>query len=247
MWKDYNIENITLDVKKEEWWDCVESKWVYRLQRKFGRFGIENLMIYVTATMLAVYALGAILMLSQNIRLYDWMFLSRDRLFAGELWRLVTFIFLPPNTSLLWMLISLYFYYFIGNSLENAWGSFSFTLYYLFGVIGAIIAALISGYGDNTYLNLSLFFAFAQLYPDHEILLFFILPVKIKYLAYLNWALFAISFLFGDWPTKAAILMSLLNFFIFFGPSIMQRIQDWRRYSAGRRQFRRNGGNPFGY
>lgn len=227
----------------------MNSKWLYKLQRKFGRFGIDNLMIYITATMLAVFALQMVLGLARGIDLSSWLVLDRARLFAGEAWRLVTFIFLPPATSLIWILISLYFYYFIGNSLENEWGAFSFTVYYLFGVIGAIVAALISGYGNNTYLNLSLFFAFAQLYPNHEILLFFFLPVKIKYLAYLNWALFAYSFIIGTWSTRAAILASLVNFFIFFGPSFISRIRENRMYSARRRQFRRDmhKGNPYGF
>lgn len=227
----------------------MESKWLYNLERKFRRFSISNLMIYISATMLAVYALGSVLWVSRGIDLEAYMILDRERLLAGELWRLVTFIFVPPNQRPVFVIIALYFYYFVGSSLENAWGAFNFTVYYLLGCIGVAIAAMISGYSDNTYLNLSLFFAFAALFPDYEIRLFFFLPIKVKYLAYVNWAMFALGFLFGSWWTRAAILMSLLGFFIFFGPGTIKKFRENFKYRKRRQEYKKNmrGGNPYGF
>lgn len=218
--------------------------WLDKLERKYGRFHIEGLMLYITATMLCIYIMDNFLPLSINIS--DWIDLSRSQVLQGQVWRLVTFIFLPPASSPVFVLFALYFYYFIGTSLEEVWGSFQFNIYYLFGVIGTIIAGLITGYGDNTYLNLSLFLAFAQLFPEHQVLLFFFIPIKIKYLAYLDWILFAWSFIVGSWTIRAAIVASLINFFLFFGPGMFRGLKNKFKYRSvqrnWRKQMKQNGG-----
>lgn len=212
-----------------------------RLTRKFRRWnGIPNLMIYITATMLVVFVLEYALRLPMT----HWLYFNRALLFQGQIWRLITFAFLPPSYSLLWILISLYFYYFIGNSLENVWGSGRFTIYYLFGMVGTIIGGLLAGGATNAYLNLSLFFAFAQMFPNHQVMLFFIIPIKVKYLAYLNWFYFILSFLMGNAVTRVSILFSLLNFFLFFGgdlfTAVKNRIRNHRRRKQYRNQFKRD-------
>lgn len=156
----------------------------------------------------------------------------------GQIWRLFTFIFVPPASSVLTLALALYFYYFIGSTLERVWGTFRFNVYYLCGLLGCMAAGLITGYGSNDYLNLSLFLAFAYLFPNHEVLLFFIIPIKMKYLAYLDWALFAISLIFGSWASRAAVIASLINFFLFFGPDIWYQIK-MRRGNATQRNFRK--------
>lgn len=224
-------------------------KWLYQWERKFGRFCIQNLMTYICLTMLAVFILEYVV----RIPITSLLSLNRAMLLRGQVWRLITFIAVPPATSILTVFLALYFYYFIGNALEDAWGAFEFNVYYLFGMIGAIIAALITGYGSNTYLNLSLFLAFAQLYPEERVMLFYLIPIKVKYLAYVDWALFALNFfaalITGSWSTCAAIVASLVNFFIFFGPGFINRYRDNRRYSEVRRNWKRQmrgrNNNPF--
>lgn len=210
-----------------------------KLKRTFRRSsGIPNLMIYITATMLAVFVLD----LALPIPISSYLGFSRQLIFQGQIWRLLTFIVIPPSSSILFILLTLYFYYFIGSSLENVWGSFQFTVYYAFGVIGAIIAGLIAGGTTNFYLNLSLFFAFAQLFPNHQVLLFFVIPIKIKYLAYFNWFFFLLSFIQGTMIDRVAILFSLLNFFLFFGGGIMtdikNRIHAYRRKKKFQQQMK---------
>lgn len=208
--------------------------WIHRLQRKF-RFGIDNLMIYITVTMLAIYLADRML----GLGLSNYLYFDRNAIFHGQIWRLITFVVIPPITSPIFVLFSLYFYYFVGDSLEKAWGSGQFTFYYLCGIVGTIIAGLITGSTGNSYLNLSLFFAFAQLFPETRVMLFFIIPVKIKWLANLNWILFGISLIQAlialDFATCLAILMSVLNFFLFFGPDFIDRIKAWKR----RRDYRK--------
>jgi membrane associated rhomboid family serine protease len=197
-------------------------------------------MIYITGTMLAVYFAENL----TRLPISNLLYFSRELILRGQVWRLVTFIFLPPrNDMILWVLLALYFYYFIGSSLENVWGRTRFTMYYLFGVLGAILAGFVTGYGENMYLNLSMFLAFAALFPNHEIMLFFVIPVKVKYLAYLDAALLLLAFITGGWAQKAAILASLLNLLLFFGDNFINWVKDWKRYGKNRRNFRRNAKN----
>lgn len=189
-------------------------KWLYKLEWKYGRFAIPNLMLAIVLGMLTVF-LGDLFF--PQLGLSSYLYFDRELLLTGQVWRLLSFIVLPPPSTPLFILLALYFYYTIGQTLEHAWGSFKFNVYYLCGILGAILAGMVTGFAENAYLNLSLFLAFAALYPENQIRLFFILPIKIKYLAYLNGAFLLIAFIFGGWSTRAAIIMSLVNFFLFFG------------------------------
>ena len=210
-------------------------KWVYQLERRFGRFAIPNLMLYITTTTLFVYLADLILPVSVT----GYLAMSPRLILQGQVWRLITYIFIPPTTSPIFLLFTLYFYYIVGSWLEAAWGSFKFNIYYLVGMVGTTLAALLTGSGTGFYLNMSLFFAYAMLWPDHEVLVFFVIPVKIKYLAYLDAALFLFSFLAGSWSTRLAIVMSLLNFFLFFGKTIVRTIREKRKYQAVRSNFQK--------
>ena len=214
-------------------------RWIYRMQYKYGRrYGIENLMLYITITMLAVYLAEALL----GIPAFGFLMFHRGLIFQGEIWRIITFIFLPLPANPIWVLLSLYIYYFMGNSLEGEWGKFSFTLYYAFGIIGAIIAGFLTGATSNYYLNLSLLLAFAQLFPDTEFRIFFLFPVKVKYIGYVMWIIYGLVLIFAlitlNLPQVAAILAALLNFFLFFGGDIHGKLKNWLKYRSRRRQFK---------
>lgn len=155
-------------------------KWVYKLERKFGRICIPHLMLVIIAGQAMVYLAN---LLNPDILLLSRFSLNWAAVMHGEVWRLFTFVFIPQSTSPLGLVLTLYFYYLIGNTLENTWGDFQFNVYYLCGMLGAILAAALTGYGTSYYINLSLFFAFAMLYPDFQVLLFFIIPIKMKYMA----------------------------------------------------------------
>ncbi len=217
------------------------SKWIARLEYKFRRLGIDNLMLYITGTMLAIYVADNLTRNMTSVSISGLLELSMPLVFRGQIWRLITFLFVPiRNDMILWVLLSLYFYYFIGSTLENVWGRTRFTMFYFFGYIGALLAALITGYGHNMYLNLSLFLAFAAVFPDHQILLFFILPVKMKYLAYIDAALLLLSFFASGWDGKAAIIASFLNLLLFFGDNFINWLRNLKRYGRQRMNFRRS-------
>lgn len=203
------------------------GQWMDRLEQKYRRYAISNLMMYVVVAMAAVFVLDMLM----PVNLTSYLVFSKAAILRGQIWRLVTFMFLPPNSSIFWILFALYFYWMIGSSLENQWGSFKFNMYYLFGMIGSILSGMITGYATNSYLNLSLFLAFALLYPNVQVYVFFILPVKVKYLAWIDAAGLLLSFVMGTMHTRIALVMALLNLLLFFGGDMIQRIRSaYRRY-----------------
>jgi len=214
--------------------------WLYKLERRYRNFGVPNLMMYIIASMAVVFLMQTLM----GMPVSSWIAFNRTLVLQGEIWRIFTFTFMPPGNNIFFTIIALYFYYFVGSSLENSWGTFRFTVYYLLGVAGAIIGGLISGFIDNTYLNFSLFFAFAMLFPNNQILLFFVIPVKVKYIAFAVAVFFGISLLGaltdGNIPMASSIAFSFLNFFLFFGGDIMKQMRQNAKYSKRRRDFKQN-------
>lgn len=192
------------------------------LERKLGRYAIRELIVYIIGINGLVYVLSYAYPQSSAIGMlaFDPYLIMR-----GQVWRLITFIFIPPATSILWIFFILYFYYIVGIGLEHEWGSFRFNVYYFTGMLATAAAAFITGQGTTAlYLNLSLFLAFAYVYPDYQILLFFILPVKVKYLAWLNWAFIIFTVLTAPLAAKIAAVVSVFNYFLFFGKDVVATI-----------------------
>ncbi len=206
-----------------------------RLERKFGRYAIPQLIVYIVGINGLVYMLRYGMPQSDAI---SKMWLYPHMVLKGEVWRLFTWIFIPPSASLLWIFFILYFYYMVGIGLEREWGSFRFNVYYFTGMAATVLAAFVVGEGTTAiYLNLSLFLAFASLYPDFEILLFFILPVKVKYLAWINWGFIALTVVTAPLAGKAAALVSVANFFMFFGRDIVSSAKNRGSALQRRRSF----------
>lgn len=210
----------------------------FDLERKLRRYAISDLMKYIVIGQGIVFALLYIWP-TLGYQLYSLITLTRTGFMRGQVWRLVTFVFVPPSSSPIFILFALYFYYMIGVGLENQWGKVKFNLYYLVGMLGSIIAALITGYADNTFLNLSLFFAYAALYPDEQVLLFMILPIKMKYLALVDAALYLYYFIVGTASTRITIVLCLLNVALFLGGDIINTIRRESRYWKTRYNFRK--------
>ena len=210
----------------------------YNLERRLRRYAISNLMKYI------VFGQGIVFLLlyiwpSLGAQVYSMISLSRYQLLRGQLWRLVTFVFVPPSSSPLFILFALYFYYMIGLGLESRWGKVKFNLYYAVGMVGAWITCLLTGYADNTFLNLSLFFGFAALFPNEEVLLMMILPIKMKYLALFDAAIYVYYFLIGSASTRLSIIFCLLNVFLFLGGDLIHTIRRESQYWKTRYNFRK--------
>ncbi len=216
-------------------------KWLYRLDYKYGRRAIENLMFYVVVSMAVVYIMDMWLYNSgiSESGLMSLLYFDRNLILQGQFWRVISFVILPPDSSVIFILFSLYFYYMIGTTLEKVWSSFRFNAYYLFGIIGTIIFGFVTGATTNYYLNMSLFFAFAVINPDYELRIFFVLPVKIKYLAIIDAVYFILELVVQPIPYKIALLVALGNFALFFWEDFMGRAKLWYTHIKSRRNFRR--------
>lgn len=214
-------------------------KWLDKLERKYSKYSIRGLMTYIVGISGFVFLLN---MLDTTGTYIEKLMLIPALVMRGQIWRLITYIFIPPKASVLFIIFALYLYYMIGTALEQEWGSFRFNMYYFIGMIGTTIAAFVTGGAvTSTYLNLSLFLAFAKLYPDYEILLFLVLPVKMKYLAWFNWILIGYTVLFNPLISlKVAAVVSLLNYFVFFGKDILTRSKRTRTVYNNRRRFQDN-------
>ena len=203
--------------------------WLNKLERKFGRYAIRNLPLYIVM----LYAIGAVLNILTKGSYYYYVALNPYMILHGQIWRLVSWVLIPPSGLDIFTIIMLLFYYSLGTALERTWGEFRYNVYIfsgiLFTVIGAFLLYFIGGlqislYGASIistyYINLSIFLAFAANYPDMQVLLYFVIPIKIKWMAYLDIAYLAYNFIrvsgYGAWAVRMMILVSLLNFIIFF-------------------------------
>ena len=209
-----------------------------KLERKFGKFAIPNLMLYI---MMGQAIVLFFTILTNSYSLLNLLYFNPLLIIKGQIWRLVSFVFIPNTFSFIYFLFAAFLYYSIGSTLERSWGEFKFNLYYLLGMIfnmiGLLVIQLIFYKGDylgnlfyfgsatsiTIYLNLSLFLAYAALYPDVQFLLYMIIPVKVKYLAFIDILLLAYNFINGDVANRVLIVLSLLNFFIFFGGSLLRK------------------------
>jgi membrane associated rhomboid family serine protease len=206
--------------------------WLDKLERRFGFLAIPGLIRIVIAFTALVWAL---MWLNPNFRFA--LDLDPARIRHGEVWRLVTYIFVPQTLSF-WIVLALWFLWFIGEGLERAWGPFRLTLYFFVGMIGTTVAAFFFGSNfSNGMLIASLFFAFARFYPDEIIYILFILPVKIKWLAWVFAAFLLLGFVLNSNSYRAALIAAFANYFIFFGPEIVRQATHRQEVSTRRRRF----------
>lgn len=166
---------------------------INKLEKKFGRFAVSNLIVYV----LAAYGIGYIVQMV-NPQMYSMLGLNPAQVCEGQIWRLFTWICTVPQDLSIFIIFMFMFYYWIGTTLERYWGAFRYNLYmfsgYLFMTIGAMLIYLITGLAmgwesavsldmSTYYINLASFLAFATLFPDVQVYFMMILPIKIKWLA----------------------------------------------------------------
>ena len=223
--------------------------WLNKLERKFGRYAIPNLIVYL----IGAYSIGFVLnMVFPSV--LNYLNFQPYYIFHGQIWRIVTWIFMPTDSNIIFLVIMMMFYYQLGTALERAWGTFRFNAYIIGGILLTEAASLIvyaviyAAFGQavafstsnimgqmisTNYINMSIFLAFATLYPDMQVLLYFIIPIKMKWMA----AVYVIVMVFSVWDSYHSIyaytqssvtalwyagimllciVLSLLNFLIFF-------------------------------
>lgn len=199
--------------------------WYDKLERRFGNLYIPNLMIGVVLVQGAVWLLQRLM---HAVWITQFFSLQSAAVLHGQVWRLFTFIFLPGSYSNpIFLFLSLYFYYVIGQTLENQWGGFRFNLYYLIGMAGAWACSLLVGAWGNGGLLLSLFLAFAWLYPNMQVLLFYIIPIKVKWLGIAAGVMWAWDVLTYPGIYRLCPIFELAGFLLFFGHDVWRAICSW--------------------
>ena len=212
-----------------------------KLQRDIERFfyhnrskGIRNLMLFVALGNLIVYVF---MRADPSGALIRALVFDQEKIFQGQIWRLLSYIFIPIDgvsgylSDVFFMAIMFFFYYQIGRIMENRWGVLKFNCYYLCGILLTDIAALIMGVQATiTYLNLSLVLAFATLCPEDKVLLFFLIPLKMKWLAWFYLASVVFTFLTVAFPYNLFPIIALLNYVLFFRGDIKYVLPSFGRY-----------------
>ena len=212
------------------------------------RLAIPGLMRYIVGANAVIYLFS---LFDRSGMLLYFLCMDPASVLRGELWRVVTYVLIPTSDSF-WLIISLFFYYWLGESLERMWGSAKFTIYYVSGVLLTALASLLAYFIDGVsvaifgaiYVNTALFMAYALTYPETIVQVMFILPVKMKWLAWLEAVLYGVQIIqyaaAGMWGMSLVPVVALLNLFVFFSPNFYERAD---RVRARRRpeavQFRR--------
>ncbi len=238
-----------------------------KLEKKFGKYAIPHLINYL----IGGYAIGYLFYFGStitNTNFISLMTLEPYYIIHGlQFWRIITWVMIPPNQNIIFALIMMLFYYQLGSVLENTWGTFRFNVYIFGGILATILGAFVL-YGINFlvmgqlasvgsafstyYINMSIFLAFAACYPDMEVRLYFLIPIKMKWMAIVYGVLVLVDFVGSGWSQRVAIICSLLNFIVFFlstrnyrqiNPKEIHRKQTYRRAAAPPPTHDR-GGNP---
>ena len=202
------------------------KNWLDKMERRFGRYAIRNLTMYL----LAGYAIGYLLSFTMP-QLLNYFTLEPALILKGQVWRLLSWVIIPPNDNIIFVIFMMLLYYSLGNTLESYWGAFRYNVYIFSGILFTVIGAFIvngliggiTGFGSlysTYYINMSIFLACASIMPDYQLLLYGIIPIKMKWMAIVYAALvvydIARYFIGGAWFMALPIIASLLNFIIFF-------------------------------
>lgn len=208
-----------------------------KFESKFGKYAIKNLSLILVIC----YAVGYLISMIRPLEpVLSFLTLNPYAICHGQVWRLVTWVLIPPYSFDLLTLVTLFFYYSIGRALERAWGDFRYNIYIFSGMLFTVVGSfliwgyyalttpnmtadqmsylmqLVSMYFSTYYVNMSIFLAFSTTFPDVRVLLMFLIPVKVKWLGYVYGALLIYEFIFSSGVLRVVIAVSLLNFVLFF-------------------------------
>jgi len=205
------------------------EKLLSKFEKILRHRGIPDLSLYIVAGQVLLFFFA-----QSRTDAIMWSVFSRDHVLNGEIWRLITFVFIPPSDNLLFAMIAWYVFYSINKSLEMQWGTCRLTIYLGVGYLATIIGTFIGGVPivDNNYFLASTFLAFATLYPDVEFLLFFIIPVRVKYLAILTGGFYLMACFSGGLPITITVVSGVVNYLLFFGADLY----EWGRRTIKRRR-----------
>lgn len=212
-------------------------KWIDRLETKLGRWAVPNVTAVLIAGQVLTY-LASAAPEPLGPRVFQNIFFMPDKVAAGEWWRVITFLFTPPSTNILFAFFFWYLFYLFGTTLEENWGAFRYNVYLFLGYLASVVMAFVAWFtvgfaaqaGTNAFLYGTVFLAFARLYPEFTMYIFFVLPIKARWLATFQWIMYGITFLFADsWLTRALVFAAVFNYLVFFGRDIFRDMRHRHR------------------
>lgn len=211
--------------------DGQTPKWLRVLERRMQWLAVPNI-----AILLVTLQAAGFLLVSSDPAWLMRLALVPDAVMAGEAWRLVTFLSLPLSTSFFWVIFTLWFLYFILNQIESEWGAFKTTLYVLTSIVITIAFSFVFNYPVTNvrHFESTLFLAAAALFPEFEVRLFFAIPAKMKWLAWLTAAFVLLELFRSDWVGRLFLIAIYSNFIVFFGPALLSSF----RQAARRRRYK---------
>lgn len=212
-----------------------------RVERVFGRYTLPNLLPILLVGQVLVYLFVA----TEAVDPFQLM-LNSGLVLEGQVWRAVTFMLLPLNDSPLWFALGVYITWLMGSALEKAWGEVRFALFVSTAWFLTVVSSFLfpgAVFGNQFILGL-LTLGFAKLYPDFEFLMFFIIPMKVKYIGWIMWGMYAMAFLGGPWPVRAMVLSAVAAWWLFFGGEVMQSAQSKKRKAVYEKKTKGNAQIP---
>lgn len=219
-----------------------------KMERKYGKYAVRNL----PAIIVILYAVGYLIQ-SFAPQMLSYLALRPDLILKGQVWRIVTWILMPPDSLDILTILMLYIYFSFGRALEQAWGAFRFNVFIVTGILFTVLGAFLYyavnpayfllesmfNYYNTYYINMSIFMALAFTFPDMQVLLYFLIPIKMKWMGIVYLVELVLWFYQGGWITRTAIFASLLNLVLFFAMS-----RSFFRFSPKqvhrRQEFKRN-------
>lgn len=203
---------------------------ISKLERRFGSWAIPNLTLYL----IAIQALGVVLLMGGYVDPLDLLLHGSSVVDRGQWWRLLSFMMLPKTLSPIWLFFAFYVFYLMGSALEQQWGAFRYNLFLLCGYLLTVAMAVIDPGAiiSNTYFLGGVFLAFATLFPNFEFHLFFILPVKVKWLGWLTAAVYMLSLFGGDAGSRLGVAAAFGNYALFFGKAFVGNLKAGHRRKA---------------
>lgn len=216
------------------------KKFINSFCQKHPGFGLPHLIKYITFANVIMWVISMI-----SPRFLSYMTFNPWYIMHGQVWRLISFAFIPPSTGLL-AIIAFYFYYFIGSTLEARWGTVRFNIYFLSGIVLTVLYGMIIYFAfgmivnlNAQYIYLSMFFSFAAMFPDTQVLLFFFIPIKMKWLGIIDAVFFVASIFSTPFPACLLPLVAVLNFFIFCGEDLLYAFGISKRRPASTVSFKK--------
>ncbi len=203
---------------------------ISKLEKRFGSWAIPNLAVYL----IVIQAIGVVLLMGHYTTYNDLLLHGSSVMDRGQWWRLLSFMMLPRTMSPIWLFFAFYIFYMISNSLEQQWGTFRFNLFILSGYLLTVATAFINpgAIVTNVYFLGGVFLAFATLFPNVEFRLFFILPVKVKWLGWLSAGIYMLTLFTGDPGSRLGVLATFINYGLFFGRDFLNNVKSGQRRKA---------------